>query len=151
MTRFRKVSFVAWTVFLAVSLPGFGGLGESVLCFGADGHVAFETAAPSGECSSASGRITTALADSDLSLGVSSRQDHCGPCVDFPVLVNDIGRGVSPLVFHRANPVPAVGGTPTASAGSSMPGMRTALLRSGIRFDLLDSTSISLRNTVLLI
>jgi hypothetical protein len=149
--HFRKVPIVAWTVFLAVSLPGFSGLGESVLCFGADGHVAFETAAPSGVCSSASGRTTPPLAGSDRSLDVSSRQDHCGPCVDFPVLVNDSGRCVSPLAFHKANPVPFAGGTPAALAGSSMPVMTVTFLHSGIRHDLPDPTSISLRNTVLLI
>jgi hypothetical protein len=151
VTRFRKVPFVAWTVFLAVSMPGFSGLGESVLCFGADGHVAFETASPSGTCSSASGWTIPTLADSGPSLDVSSRQDHCGPCVDVPVLVNDIGRSVSPLVFHKANPIPVAWDTPAASAGPSMPGIQTAFLLSGIRFDLPDPTSISLRSTVLLI
>jgi hypothetical protein len=149
VTRFRKVPFVIWTIFLAVTLPGFGGLGESVLCFGADGHVAFETAAPGGVCFSASGRIRTSLADSDLRLGVSSRQDHCGPCVDFRVLVNDIGRGFSPMVFHKTNQILVVGGTSAALADLSMPGIRTASLHSGIRFNLADP--ISLRNTVLLI
>jgi hypothetical protein len=149
--RFRKIPLVAWTVFLTVSLPGFGGLGESVLCFGADGHIAFEPAAPGGLCSSASGRTTPHPAGSDRSLDVSSRNDHCGPCVDFPVLVNDSGRCVSPLAFHKANPAPFAGGTPATLVGSSMPGMQAGRLHSGIRHDLPAPTSTSLRNTVLLI
>jgi len=149
--RFRTTPVVAWTVFLAVFLPGVGGPGESVVCFGADGHVAFEASAPSGVCSSVSGRITPPLADSDPSLGVSSRQDHCGPCADFPVLVDGIGRGVSPFAFHNTIPAPFAGGTPAALTGSSMPGMPAGHLHSGIRFNLPDPTSVFLRSTVLLI
>jgi hypothetical protein len=90
-------------------------------------------------------------ADSDRRLNVSSRNDHCGPCVDFPVLVNDIGRGVSPPAFHKTNPGPVVGNMPAGLACSSIPAMQAALLHSDIRFDLLDPTSIFLRSTVLLI
>ena len=151
MRRFRRIPLVAWTVFLAVFPLGFGGLGESVLCFGADGHVGIETAAPGGACSSASGRTTPPLAGSDRSLDASPRQDHCGPCLDFPVLVNDSGRCVSPLVFHKANPVPFAGGMPATLAGSSMPGMHAADFHIAIRNDFPDPRSISLRNTVLLI
>ena len=107
--------------------------------------------APVGVCTSASSRFTPPLADSDRSLGVSSREDHCGPCVDVPVLVNAIGPGVSPLVFPETYPAPFLGMAPDSLAGSSMPGMQTALLHPGIRLDLPDPTSISLRNTVLLI
>ena len=84
--RFRKVLLVAWAVVLAVSLPGFGGDGGGVLCFSADGHVAFETAAPDGVCSSAAGRATPPLAGFHRNPDASSRQDHCGPCVDIPSL-----------------------------------------------------------------
>jgi hypothetical protein len=151
MRRFRRIPLIAWTIFLAASIPGLGGFGGIVLCFGANGHIAFETASPGGVCLSSSGRATPPLADPDRSRFASSRQDHCDPCVDFPVLVNDIGNSGSPLVFQKTNPVPHAGGTPAAFDGASVPGMRTALLQSGIRLDLPDPTSISLRNTVLLI
>ena len=149
MRRFRKIPLVAWTVFLSVSLPGVGGLGESVLCFGADGHVAVEAAVSPGACFSApvSGDAFAINPEREL----SREGDHCGPCVDFPVLVNDIGRGVSPLVLHKTNPAPIAGGTPATLASSLMPGMPAGRIHSGIRHDLPDPTSISLRNTVLLI
>lgn len=151
MRRFRRIPLIAWAIVLSASIPGLGGLGGIVLCFGADGHVAFETAAPGGVCLSSSGRATPPLADPDRSRFASSRQDHCDPCVDFPVLVNDIGNSGSPLVTQMANPVPHADGAPAVFAGASTPGMRTAVPHSGIRIDLPDPTSISLRNTVLLI
>jgi hypothetical protein len=147
--RFRKIPVVAWAVFLAVFLPGVGGLGESVLCFGADGHVAVEAAVSPGACFSApvSGDASAKYPEREL----SREGDHCGPCVDFPVLVNEIDRGVSSLAFHNANPAHFAGGTPATLAGSSMPGMSAGRFHSGIRHDLPDPTFISLRNTVLLI
>ena len=80
MSRFRKSPFVAWAVFLAVFLPGAGGPGDSVICFGADGHVAVEAAVTPGACHSASiGRDSSADGpERELFRG----GDHCGPCVD---------------------------------------------------------------------
>lgn len=79
MRRFRKTPVVAWAVVLAVLLPGLDGLGESVLCFGADGHVAVEAAVSPGACSAASVFGDTSSYNPEREL---SRGDHCGPCVD---------------------------------------------------------------------
>ena len=84
MRRFRKAPVVAWAVFLAVLLPGVGGLGESVLCFGADDHVAVEAAVSPGACYYASVSGETSVNDTER--GLSREGDHCGPCVDVPSL-----------------------------------------------------------------
>lgn len=81
MRRFRNTPVVAWTVFLAVFLPGVGGLGESVLCFSADGHVAVEDAVLPGACYSASVGWDTSSDAPERELSREGR-DHCGPCVD---------------------------------------------------------------------
>ncbi|MGE5699844.1 MAG: hypothetical protein ACM31N_07255 [Deltaproteobacteria bacterium] len=80
MRRFRKPAVVAWTVFLTVFLPGVGGPGESVLCFGADGHVAVEAAVSPGACYSASVAWRTPVDAPEREL--SREPDHCGPCAD---------------------------------------------------------------------
>jgi hypothetical protein len=63
--RMFKIGFA-----LLVYLLTMTGAGNLVLCFGEDGHVSFEL-------SSTGGCATTAEAVGD----------HCGPCVDFPLLV----------------------------------------------------------------
>jgi uncharacterized protein UPF0016 len=50
------------------------GAGGLVLCIGADGHIAFEPARDS--------RCTSSVAP------IASQADHCGPCVDIPLLTS---------------------------------------------------------------
>jgi hypothetical protein len=78
--RFRKAPVVVWTVFLAIFLPGAGGPGDSVICFGEDGHVAVEAAVTPGACHSASLERDAAVDEPEREL--SREGDHCGPCVD---------------------------------------------------------------------
>ena len=80
MRRFRKPSVVAWAVFLAVFLPGAGGPGDNVVCFGGDGHVAVEAAVSPGACHSGSLAQDASAGDPEREL--SRGGDHCGPCVD---------------------------------------------------------------------
>lgn len=54
---------------LLVSLFTIAGVGNLVLCFGEDGHVALEFS-PTGRCATAAEAVG----------------DHCGPCVDIPLL-----------------------------------------------------------------
>lgn len=102
MTRFRKVPFVAWTVLLAVFLSGSGAAGESVICFGADGHVAVEAAVTPGACHSASLERVAAVDDPEREL--TRKGDHCGPCVDVASLFGPWARTTisSQLSGHTA-------------------------------------------------
>jgi hypothetical protein len=152
MSRFRYKAFCALVALLALLAPGSGGAGERVLCFGDDGHISLE-AATNGVCGP--GGISVPARDEVSSAragyAVKSRQTCCGSCVDVPVLGNDSGRCVSPLVFHKADPVPFAGGAPAGLAGSPLSGTPAGFLHSPIRHDLPDPISISLRKTILLI
>jgi uncharacterized membrane protein len=68
---------------------------DVVLCIGADGHVAFE-AAHNGRCGTAV-VLQSATMRSQAAVTLA-RADHCGPCVDVPVLTGDT----------RQQPLPAL-------------------------------------------
>jgi hypothetical protein len=56
-----------------------------VLCIGADGHVVFETAR-NGHCTTPIAPTSTL---SQQTIPWASPPDHCGPCVDVPLLTSD--------------------------------------------------------------
>jgi hypothetical protein len=68
---------------------------DIVLCIGADGHVTFEKAR-NGRCGtaglqpSAATRLHTAV--------TLARADHCGPCVDIPMLTGDTRQQSLPVL-----------------------------------------------------
>lgn len=70
---------LAFCLLMPVSAVGL------VLCIGADGHIAFEPARNS--------RCTTPIAPTSTSLQQitpwTSPPDHCGPCIDAPLLTSD--------------------------------------------------------------
>src|SRR2546425_997327 len=72
-------------LFLACCLLMPMGAGGLVLCIGADGHMAFEPARNS--------RCTTPIAPASTSshqiTSWTSQPDHCGSCVDVPLLTSD--------------------------------------------------------------
>lgn len=149
MGRFRKIHFVAWSVFVATFLPGVGGLGENVLCFGADGHIAVEAAVSPGACFSASGGAN-ASAD-PLEPELASKGDHCGPCADFPVLVGSADRASPSGSLRCAGPPGPFALAVGASAVRQEADDLSLRARSGFRSLLSSPTSVSLRTTVLLI
>jgi hypothetical protein len=75
-----------------------------VLCIGADGHMAFEPVRDS--------RCTTLIAPASTLLQQitpwTSPPDHCGPCVDVPLLTNDTASQqfvpTFPLLLQREVP-----------------------------------------------
>lgn len=97
---FRKVARVIQSIFYKINrtnpalvgvliffLIGQGSLSGFVLCLGADGHVAVE-AAHEKRCGSPS-NVTPREPTPNLSMFEAPKTfDHCGPCLDFPVLVD---------------------------------------------------------------
>jgi hypothetical protein len=55
---------------------------DMVVCFGADGHIALE-AARNGRCGTSTWSPVASLSQPGVML---SNPDHCGPCVDMPLL-----------------------------------------------------------------
>lgn len=85
MKHFRLGQSKAWWVLLAYLLISTGGSVNGVLCFGLDGHIALEFTGLGGcgpESVDGSGSTTLSLAASE------NGRDHCGPCVDVPILAN---------------------------------------------------------------
>ena len=81
---------VSCVLMLVYLLVGMGGLAESVMCIGEDGHVGTKTA--DGE-SCDEFLIDTFLPNSPWSQtstedSFSGEESHCGPCVDIPVPSN---------------------------------------------------------------
>lgn len=147
MKRFRKIPLVGLAVVLAVFLPGVGGAGESVLCFGADGHVAVEAPASPGACFSKSMGWETSTGTPGREL--SRKADHCGPCADLPDLSGPWANtafswhvseeaawpAMSPsTAFLQGHEIPASAGEaavtvrPYAPAGSPLAYLRTTVL-----------------------
>jgi hypothetical protein len=125
--RFRKTPIVTRAVFLAVFLPGVGGPGDSVVCFGADGHVAVEAAVSPGSCHSASLGRDAAVDNPEREF--SRGGCHCGPCVDVASLSGPWATTTfSSHLFERTD-APAMSASPTclqdneipASAGEELP------------------------------
>jgi hypothetical protein len=68
---------------------------DNVLCIGADGHVAFETA-HNGRCGTAVlQQSATVRPHTAVTL---ARADHCGPCVDIPTLTGDTRQQYLPVL-----------------------------------------------------
>lgn len=147
--RFRKASVVAWAVFFTVFLPGAGGLGESVLCFGADGHVAVEAAVSPGACYSASMRLDASADGPEREL--SREGDHCGPCMDVPSLSGPWANATfsTNLSGHAAWSAPAH--CPTSVRGDELPASACGGLSALRHYPPVDASSAFLRTTVLLI
>ena len=78
-----RSSLIALCVALCLLVPM--GAGSVVLCIGADGHIGFEPVRNS--------RCTTLLAltstPSSQITPWTAPPDHCGPCVDVPLLTSD--------------------------------------------------------------
>lgn len=72
-------------LFLALCLLMPMGAGGLVLCIGADGHIGFEPARNS-RCTPP---IAPTSTPSQQIAPWTSQLDHCGPCVDAPLLTSD--------------------------------------------------------------
>ncbi len=82
--RKRRVRTSAiWISLLIYILAGVVGSEAMVLCFGSNGHIAIE-APPGGLCSETLDVSNETASPSTIS-SPSPSQDHCGPCVDFPI------------------------------------------------------------------
>src|SRR5262249_7830919 len=78
-----RSSLIVLCVALCLFMPM--GAGSVVLCLGADGHIGFESARNT--------RCTTPLAPTSTTLlqitPWTAPSDHCGPCVDAPLVTSD--------------------------------------------------------------
>jgi hypothetical protein len=150
MSRFRCRPYLSLIAFLAFLAAGFGEAAGGVLCIGSDGHVSLEPAL-NGVCSEAAFPAAASGVRGEMQgSGSSMRASHCGPCVDFPFLVDHTGLIASHPVFSKARLVPSTGNILKAPAGPSMPGITAAMPGSGMRNDFAASASVSLRSIVLL-
>lgn len=68
---------------------------DIVLCIGADGHVAFEVT-HNGRCGTAV-MLQSATVRQHTAVTLA-RADHCGPCVDIPVLTGDTRQQPLPVL-----------------------------------------------------
>ena len=110
--------------------------GGLVLCIGADGHMAFEPARNS-RCTTP---IAPTLTSSYQITPWTSQPDHCGPCVDVPLLSSEGDQQLIPAspplltldspVLALAMPVISLPGAPAAptSAWSFFPAVSPMLM-----------------------
>ncbi len=86
--RKRRIRTSAiWISLLIYVLAGVVGAEAMVLCIGTNGHIAIE--ALSGGLCSESQDVSNGTASPSTINSPSPSQDHCGPCVDFPILTGD--------------------------------------------------------------
>jgi hypothetical protein len=78
-----RFSLIALLLAFGLLMPM--GAGDLVLCIGADGHIGFEPARNS-RCTTP---VTPTLTPSQQITASTSQPDHCGPCVDTPLLTSD--------------------------------------------------------------
>lgn len=71
-------------------LAGFSAHYERVLCIGEDGHRQIEYASR-GFCAEPQSASQNASATFDSFSSATSRQEHCGSCVDFPIVTTPFG------------------------------------------------------------
>jgi len=147
--RFRKTPVVAWAVFLAVFLPGVGGFGETVLCIGADGHVAVEAAVSPGACFSASVQGDNSANDPERER--SRTEDRCSPCVDVPSLSAPWANTAFSLHLSGHAAWFATSPSPTALQGHEIPASTGEGLLTVRPYDPAGAPCAFLRTTVLLI
>ena len=81
-------TFAAWIGLSAYILVGLGGMGRNIVCFGANGHIAIESASDSccGKLSAVSSRINSSSTVISAQVSVDG---HCRPCVDLPFWINE--------------------------------------------------------------
>src|SRR5262249_42540846 len=113
-----RSSLIVLCVALCLLMPM--GVGSVVLCIGADGHIGFESARNS--------RCTTPLAPTSTPLSQltpwTAPSDHCGPCVDAPLVTSDVAshRFVPAFPFLLQLEVPGFALAPwTISASPALP------------------------------
>lgn len=75
---------ITWVVFIAYLSLLVGGVHETVLCLGENGHIAVE-AAQNGGCSSFLPGFYLTPSPSHSPVFSSPANPHCGPCIDFDV------------------------------------------------------------------
>ena len=136
---------------LAYLLAAFVSVEASVLCFGDDGHVALETAAADGSCTSSHAESKPLSSSDDrIAAGVESGSDHCGPCTDLPAWSAHDGQAATTF-SGPAHPSAGPAISPMAIARRPTP----VLVPSGIRVKHtplgLSPALRSVRSTVLLI
>jgi hypothetical protein len=150
MARFRR-GFLAFLI-AVLTLPawGYGNDRGRVLCFGDDGHVAVE-AGLNGVCGSGAGGSALSGRHGDRNGFVASLAvSHCGPCTDYPYLVDKGDLFVPSHKIHGASAAPFPGGAPATSV--LPPARRTLafLSRPAYPVDRPDPTCAALRTTILL-
>jgi hypothetical protein len=82
MNALRSIMTTLLMVFLLLPGHAFG----AVLCFGADGHISLE-ASQNGRCGTEKG--PRPLRSQEHTVSIAASADHCGPCVDVPLLTSD--------------------------------------------------------------
>jgi len=116
-----------------------------VLCIGVDGHIAFEPARHS-RCTTP---IVSTSTPSQQSTQLASQSDHCGPCVDVPVLTSEGNQQLvapSPLLLTYNGPMLAL-----AMPLVAMPVVHAAPLSAWSSFPAVSPMLMALRTVVLLL
>ena len=95
--RMQRVRITTIWIALSTYLPlGLGGMEQAVLCFGADGHVTVE-AALNGRCSDFLEVSSQTAHQSTLITSRASTMDHCGTCIDIPILISSLNEHFAPI------------------------------------------------------
>lgn len=141
----------AWTGLLLCLVWAYGGVEASVLCFGADGHVALEADAGGGSCRSPAGPASpAALAGNPQGSDAAWTDSRCNSCTDVPVSLGALTRR-APAAAEACGAAAAPSAVQASAFLSSANGPVSACAAVDRPHRAADATHRSLRSTVLLI